>query len=532
MKAFTSPRLPSLAKPTALLALTALCGATFSACDSETSATGSTTSTSTEAAGLAAIDPATFTVESPANIAKPPFDFAAEDSALLDEIQEATFGFLWEGVDPVTGMVLDRSAATTISVAGVGFQLSAFPIAVERGWVTRAEAEARANQILDALIAEPTNRKHGLFYHFLHSGSAAPKRIGEELVVSTIDTALLFAGMLTAGAYFEGDVRAKSDALIDAADWSKFVLNDNSAGSGFVSLGWRPNDDENPTGEGFLIPYVWIDSGDEHRLVTIIGMTPTNTEQALDPMLYWQLRRQVGGYDGVEPFVWFPWSGALFTKLFAHCWVDYASMGVDNPAEHGVSARVGVDWWENSRRAVQLHQIKAEENPLGLPGFGEHGWGLTASDVPDGYGVPGVFPDMLPVKGALPEIDYATYMPEDDFGDGTIAPYGAGSAIMFDPARAVAALRYSRELTDDEGAPLVWRDPAEGGFGFLDSYNLHKDWIAHEYVAIDQGPMFLAIENARTGLVWQLFHAHPWVDRALDRIGLEQPTRPEFNAEN
>ncbi|MEO0715881.1 MAG: hypothetical protein AAFY58_02700, partial [Planctomycetota bacterium] len=129
MKAFTSPRLPSLAKPTALLALTALCGATFSACDSETSATGSTTSTSTEAAGPAPIDPATFTVKSPANIAKPPFDFAAADSALLDEIQEATFGFLWEGVDPVTGMVLDRSAATTISVAGVGFQLSAFPIA-------------------------------------------------------------------------------------------------------------------------------------------------------------------------------------------------------------------------------------------------------------------------------------------------------------------------------------------------------------------------------------------------------------------
>ena len=135
--------------------------------------------------------------------------------------------------------------------------------------------------------------------------------------MSTIDTALLFAGMLTAGAYFEGDVRAKSDALIDAADWSKFVLNDNSAGSGFVSLGWRPNGDENPTGEGILIPYVWIDSGDEHRLVTISGMTPTNTEQALDPMLYWQLRRQVGGYEGVEPFVWFPWSGALFTKLFA-----------------------------------------------------------------------------------------------------------------------------------------------------------------------------------------------------------------------
>lgn len=469
------------------------------------------------------VDPAAVRIEAPPGTPRPPFAFAPDDAALLDEIQHACVRFFMDACDPATGMVYDRTSTDTISVAGVGFQLSSLPIAVERGWVDRDTARARALLILRALEANPLNRKHGVFYHFLQPGDAGPRRIGEEKTVSTIDTALLFAGMLTAGAYFGGEVDAIATRLVEAADWRAFLVEVPGTTQRFVSLGWKPLVDAEPIGDGRLLPYAWVDSGDEHRLVGFIGQTPPDPARALDPSHYYALRRMLGRYADTGLFVWFPWSGALFTKVFAHCWIDYAHMPPDDPAAHAQPFRVPVDWWENSRRAVRMHQRKAQENPVGHAALHEHSWGLTASDVPAGYGVPGVFPSPVRMRGATPERDESHFTPRNDFGDGTIAPYGPAMAIMFDPARALAALRHARELRDAQGDPVVWRDPAQGGFGFLDAYNPDRNWVAHDYVAIDQGPMLLAIENARTGLVWRLFHDHPLTRRALQRLALPDP---------
>src|SRR5690606_14287177 len=135
--------------------------------------------------------------------------------------------------------------------------------------------------------------------------------------------------------------------------------------------------------------------------------------------------------------------------------------------------RPRVDWWENSRRLVQVHRLKAMENPKNLPGLGEHAWGLTACDSPKGYLVPDLFPDPLPTAGAIPDVDFAPARVHDDWGDGSIAPYGAGSAIMFEPDAAVAAMRAYRSLPGAGGRPLVWRNPSEsGGYGFQDSFHL------------------------------------------------------------
>lgn len=485
--------------------------------------------------GTAAPDPRansldTLVIAAPAGVPRPPFAFSKGDEALLDEIQYATFMYFWKAVNPTTGMVPDRSSVTFVSIAGVGFQLSALPIGVERGWVTRDEAQARALTILKALRDGQHNRHEGLFQHFLDGTTAGLRTDSPEHVVSTIDSALLFAGILTAGSYFGGEVRALGDELVAAANWRAFVSGDEAKPHerGFISLGWAPHKSSPDATQGRYLPYYWVDSGCEHRLVTFMGVLAPREEFRVDPAMYYRLRRAPGDYQGTGPMIWFPFSGALFVNVFSHCWINYAAMGVDDPAARGVGNRPRVDWWENSRRLVALHRQKARENPKGVPTLGEHAWGLSAMDVAKGYAVPGVYPNLMKLPGMRPEFDYSTFAPKDDYGDGSIAVYAPGAAIMFEPAAALDVLRYTRGLRAADGSALVWRDPsrppeAGGGYGFRDSYNLGTGWVAPDYVCIDQGPLLLAIENARTGLIWRTFHAHPWVRAAGERLGWQKP---------
>lgn len=468
---------------------------------------------------------AEWVIQSPPNTARPPYAFAAEDERLLDEVQRASFWYLWRCADPKTGMTYDRTSVKFASVAGVGFQLAAIPIAVEREWITREEGRERAERILKALESNPSNRKAGLFFHFLDGETAGPV---DNDVVSTIDSALLFSGMLTASAYFGGKVREIGDRLVAEADWTFFVLNEPRADEpelkGYISLGWKPTSFKDPTGKGSLLPYVWADAADEQRLVAFLAAAAPKPEHRVDTVHYYRLRRPLGSYKDSGEFVYLPWSGALFTNFFAHCFIDYRSMGPDDPAKHGVERRPRVDWWENSRRAVAMHRTKVIENPKGFATFGPNAWGLTACDADGRYLVPGVYPTPVAVADAKPKIDVSPFVPKDDYGDGTIAPYGAGCAVMFEPKLALDALRHYRSLENEKGEPLLWRDPGKdgtnGGYGFKDSYNLDTGWIAPDNVAIDQGPLVLAIENARTARVWTWFHAHPLVAQACDRLGL------------
>ncbi|MBX3389496.1 MAG: hypothetical protein KF691_08585 [Phycisphaeraceae bacterium] len=488
---------------------------------------------------------------SPADIKRPPFQFSPEDEAFLEEVQHGAFRYLWETGNPKNGMPPDRLSKPVVSVAGVGFLLSGLPIAVERGWVSRDQAQERAILILKTLSSQPEIRKAGLFQHFI-DGETGGIHGGANLehTVSTIDSALLFAGILTASSYFGGEVATLGDKLFEEADWTFFQGGDEAKPHerGFISLGWKPKDSSHPQGDGARLPYYWMDSGCEHRLTTFLAVCAPDESHRVDPSLYYKLRRQLGSYThagakklpadlpkttGVMTFL--PFSGSLFVNTFSHLWLNYAAMGPDNPAAFSVQFRPPVDWWENSRRATILHRIKAIENPKSLPTLGPDAWGLTASDYPKGYLVAGVYPDFVMVPGARGDYDYTTFRAKDNFGDGTIAPYGAGCAILFQPDAAMRAMRYYRSLTGPDGKPLAWRDPSVplaegGGFGFVDAFNLEgpdgKPWAASEYLAIDQGPLLLAIENARTGNVWKWFQSHKWVREGMDRLKFSEANTP------
>lgn len=475
-------------------------------------------------------------IVSPQGTPRPPFAFAPADEQLLDEIQRGAFNFFWREFNP-TGMVPDRtSAPMTVSTAGVGFQLSAFVIGAERGWASRDAAQERTLRILKALEANASNRVQGVFFHFIDGKTAGLRENMPEGVVSTIDSALLFAGMLTAGEYFGGECQEISQRLFAQANWRFFVPGPDMKPEpkpwekGFIALSWTPDSIKNPHGPGKLSPYYWLDNGDEHRLVTFLAVASPNPKFAVEPSLYYQLRRPVGEFtakngQATGPMVFLPWSGAHFANFFAHCWINYAALGVDNPASFGVANRVAVDWWENARRQTLLHRLKAMDAAGTVPTLSAHAWGLTASDAPSGYAVPGVYPTAIAIPGSRPEFDLPAYVPKDDLGDGTIAPYGAVSSVLFDPVAALGAARYYRGLKRPDGAPLVWQDPSTGGVGFRDAFNLGSKWpggwVAKDDLAIDLGPMIVSIENARSGLVWRSFQKQQVVQTGFARLRWE-----------
>jgi len=469
---------------------------------------------------------------------RPPFAFSEQDSRFLDEVQRGAFLYLWECVERPTGMVRDRSSKPVVSAAGVGFQLAGIPVGVERGWITKDRGRERTLTILRALGANPLNRKAGVFFHYLDGHDAGPSHAGYETVASTIDGALLLAGAVVAGEYFGGEAAEIAGRLFAQTDWSFYLARGEKykpSERGFISLAWRPRDAKSdPTGEGELVPYVWMDAGDEQRLVNFLAACAPDEAKRVDPGVYYRLRRRLGTDDNGPPFVWFPWSGALFTSFFAHCFVDYAAIGPDDPAASGVDRRPRVDWWVNALRTVKMHRRKSLDDA----GTGYRPWGLTASDGPTGYDVPGLFPRSASIEGLIADFDYHPGdAPRDNPIHGTVAPYGAGCSIMFDPASAVGALRAYRALRADDGSALVWRDPTPGcsfdapRYGFMDSFNLAwkgvdgkagpQRWVALDCVAIDQGPLLLAIENARSGLVWRLFHSSEVVREGMKRLGLE-----------
>jgi len=282
-------------------------------------------------------------------------------------------------------------------------------------------------------------------------------------------------------------------------------------------------------GDGTLLPYHWLDAADEQRLVTLIAIAAPDPNHRVDELAYYRLRRPLGAGASGQPLVYNPYSGALLTYLQAHLWVDYAAMGIDSPSAFGVDQRAEVDWWENSRRGIALHRARSIDNPRNLATLGPNAWGLSACDTPDGYRANGVTPRAIRMLGAVAQIDDPQHEPADEWGMGTIAPAAMGASILFDSQNTLAALRHIKGLTREDGSLIVWRDPSGDGYGFRNGYTLDgpggKPWAAADDLAIDHGMLLLAIENARTGLVWQLFHRDEGVADALARLGLPDPIK-------
>jgi hypothetical protein len=436
-----------------------------------------------------------------------PFPAGAPLPALFDDVQARTFRFFWEQHDPATGLVPDRwPSPSASSIAAVGFALTAYPIGVERGYVTRAAAAERVLKVLRFLDEapqgpEPAGRAgyRGFFYHFLDMKTGVRNRPDVEL--STIDTTLLLAGVLFCQSYFdrpaadEKEIRERAERIYGRVDW-----NWAAPRPPIVSMGWRPE-----TGH---YPSEWR-IYDESMILYVLALgSPTHPL----PDSAWReytAARTLQEYRGQTHVNFAP----LFGHQYSHVWIDFR--GILDAS----MARKGLDYFENSRRATLAQRAYAIANPRGFVGYGPDVWGLTACDGPDARATI----DGRPVEFWGYSARGAAYGEERD--DGTLAPTAAAASLPFAPEVVVPAVV---EIHRRYGAHLY------GDYGFLDAFNPSvpdgtrvgmgrvvpgAGWFDTDYLGIDQGPILAMIENHRTGFVWRVMKTNPHVRRGLERAG-------------
>jgi len=407
---------------------------------------------------------------------------ALSDSVFLDLLQRASFDFFWLEANPSNGLIKDRSAGyAPCSIASVGFGLTAITIGIDRGWISRAAGRQRVLTTLKTFWQKPQGREaqgyigyKGFFYHFLDMNTALRTWDSE---LSSIDTALLLAGILDMKQYFTGSdpeeaqIRSLADSIYYRVDWNwmrNFQPN--------VSGGWTPE-------RGFI--GWWWSGYNEAMIMNLLGLgspthpLPVSIWQAWTAGYQWQTHY---GYS----YVIFP---PLFGHQYSHCWIDFRNL------QDGYMGSRGIDYFENSRRATLAQRAYCIANPGGWKGYGENLWGLTACDGPNGY----------KARGAPP--------PEND--DGTIAPTAAAGSLPFAPEVCLPALRH---MYDSFSASLWTR------YGFRDAFNLTKNWWGPDVIGIDQGPIVVMIENYRSGRVWQRFMQNPDIQRGLQRAGFKPAT--------
>ena len=417
---------------------------------------------------------------------------------MLERIARLTFGYFERGMNPSNGLVPDSTKQQAwASVGGSGHALACYAVGVERGYISREHAIERTLVTLrffwhsEQSEARDATGYRGFYYHFLDMESG---RRASRCELSTIDSAILFAGILVAIAFFrrdtaeEREIRALGDALYRRADWS-WARNGGDA----VSMGWTPE-------RGFL-RYGWSGYNEALFLYVLAMGSPTHavarrSYEAWTATYRWKC---FYGYEHV-------YGGPLFVHQLSHVWIDFRGI------RDAYMRATGIDYFENSRRATYVQQQYAMRNSRGFAGYGEHAWGITASDGPG--------PAQRTRNGVARRF-WAYRARGVPYGpdDGTLSPWAVVASLPFAPEIVLPALadleRVHPDITGDLGYKCSY-NPTFSGRG-----DGPAGWVSQGYYAIDQGPVVLMIENYRTDFVWKLMRECPYIVKGLRAAGFE-----------
>jgi hypothetical protein len=399
----------------------------------------------------------------PANIA------ALSDEKLLDIVERSAFDFFLNESNIENGLVKDfckvwqKDHTPVASSAAVGFALTSYCVGASRGWITDDAAKAR---ILNTLkfYRDKAEQEHGFFYHFLDMDTGER---WEESEVSSVDTALLLAGMLMAANYYpDTEIATMAREIYARVDW-EWMLD----GGRTLSMGWTPE-------AGFLSAR-WADYCE---LMIIYLLAIGSPSHPIPESSWYQWSRLLNQYKD-ETFIACP---PLFTHQYAHIWVDFRGIADEE-----------ANYFENSQAATRANQKWCWDRRDKFKTYAEGFWGLTACDGPTGY----------MAYGAPYGVD-----------DGTVSPTAAIGSIVFTPKASIAQIRLLLEKLPKK----VW-----GRYGFIDAFNLEEEWYSKRYLGIDQGPILLMIENYRTGLVWKTFMQEESIQQALKAVGFVSESKEE-----
>ncbi|MCE1198270.1 MAG: DUF3131 domain-containing protein [Marinilabiliales bacterium] len=405
------------------------------------------------------------------------------DSTLLDVVQKQTIRYFWDFGHPVSGMARERSNYTfgygneVVTTGGTGFGIMALLVASERGWIPRDSVSSRLLKMVNFLLK--ADSYHGAFPHWMNgaTGKTIPfsrKDDGADLV----ESAYLFQGLICAREYFnrenavEQDLRNRIGWLWNDVEWDWFTRG----GEQVLYWHWSPNNGwaMNFPVRGFnecLILYILAASGQHYPVSDqVYHQGWARNSFFINGKSFYGYRLPLG----------FDYGGPLF---FAH----YSFLGLD---PRGLKDKYA-DYWEQNTHHVLINHAYCVDNPKKFKGYGEDCWGLTASDTYNGYDA---------------------HSPTHD--NGTITPTAALGSFPYSPVESMKALRYFYESQGSK----IW-----GEYGFRDAFNPTQNWIANSYLAIDQGPIVVMIENNRSGLLWKLFMGAPEIQSGLRKLGFESP---------
>lgn len=402
------------------------------------------------------------------------------DDDLLTLVQRQTFKYFWDLGHPVSGLALERnSSGETVTSGGSGFGIMAIIAAVNRGFITRIEALTRLQKMVSFLKTAQTF--HGAFPHWLNgsTGQVIPfsqKDNGADLV----ETSYLMMGLLTARQFFNASLTAETtlrndiNLLWNAVEWNWFRQNNQNVLYWHYSpnYNWEMNQQIRGWNE-CLITYVLAASSPTFAIPPAVysnGWTANGTNGFINGRSYYGITLPLGP----------PFGGPLF---FAH----YSFLGI-KPA--GLSDAYANYNTQNTNHTL-INKAHSLNNPAGHFGYSDSVWGLTASDIPGGY---------------------AASSPTTDIG--VIAPTAAISSMPYTPTESLKALKFFYYVLGDK----LW-----GTYGFKDAFSLKTPWFAESYLAIDQGPIIVMIENYRSGLLWNLFISCPEVKTGMLSLGFTAP---------
>ncbi|TVR73746.1 MAG: beta-glucosidase [Marinilabiliales bacterium] len=402
---------------------------------------------------------------------------ALTDEALLDKVQEQTLRYFTDFAHPESGMAVERSderhySNDVVTTGGTGFGIMAVIAGVERGFVSREDALEQLTRIVGFL--ERSERYHGAWSHWYYGSTGKTRPFSEkDNGGDIVETAFLLQGLLTAREYFDGNspgeitLRETITRLWHDVNWQWYTNGQNR-----LYWHWSPD-------------YHWemdhpVRGYDECLIVYILAASsPT---YPVSPEVYhrgWKEgEHYLNGntYYGITLPLGFPYGGPLF---FSH----YSFLGLDPRGLHDSHT----SYWEQNRNHTLINYRHCVENPNGFKGYSDRCWGLTASDN---------------------HLGYSAHSPTNDLG--VITPTAALSSFPYTPEESMKALRF---FYDELGERLF------GEYGFYDAFSIHHDWYADNYLAIDQGPIVVMIENYRSGLLWELFMRNPEIHSGLRSLG-------------
>lgn len=417
------------------------------------------------------------------------------DSALFDTIEHRTFEFFWTGAEPKSGMAPERihidndypeHDQSTIAVGGSGFGVMALLAGINRNYITRQQGYERLNKIVTFL--EKANRFHGAYPHWLLDESGKVRPFGDDdNGGDLVETCYLFQGLLCVRQYFkdgndnEKKLAARIDALWKAVEFDWYRQNNQNV----LYWHWSPNYGwkKNFAVHGFnecLILYILGASSPTHGVPPIVYDNGWAQNGKINAISHYKNDTMHLFMQGNPPH-----GGPLF-------WAHYSYLGL-NP--HGLKDKYA-DYWKELSTMAKINYEWCADNPKGFTGYGKDNWGLTAS---------------YSVKG------YAAHAPDMENDLGVISPTAVLSSFPYTPNESMAAMKHWY-LED------TLRNKILGPYGFYDAFSETDNWYPNRYLAIDQGPAIVMMENYKSGLLWNLFMSCDEVKDGLKKLGFDSNT--------